>query len=131
MNSNSLKKGFWYFVSSMSVLLAIVFGMTSAFLIMKDKQNTDMIRFLAEQRNLDKAQIEKLSVALYQSNNALIAAKNDANLVKAKLDNALIPESNVQQAFEVHIAKPVSESFTEAWKEVSSSSKKAWNYVFN
>jgi hypothetical protein len=136
-NSELLKKCVINFVISVFALISVASIVAVAMLLVKDAQSQHQIRYLVEQQAFNKKQIAALTTALSETRQQVVAAKaetaaikTEATVTKVQLNNALVPQATVSEAFYVNVSEPVSRTATEVWKNVSESSRKAWNYVF-
>jgi mannitol-specific phosphotransferase system IIBC component len=126
-----IKKSVFNFAIGIASLSLIVSLLFNAMLLVKVDEDQQNIGILVSQAQADKAQIQNLTVVLHNANERVQKAESNLKQVQFKLDSALVPQSNVQEAFKENVAKPVTETSKGLWHLAVDNSKRAWNYVFH
>lgn len=69
---------------------------------------------------------DKIAVMAFE----LDTKNKELGFVKAKLENAILPQATFAEAFNDVVAEPVSSTTKNLWSSLNTGAAKAWSYVF-
>lgn len=120
---NLIKKSITVFTLAVLPALTVVLIIFSSMMAIKISEDQKMILSLMQER-------ERTAIQLNAAMSELFDTKNKLKTVQYKLENAIVPQATLSEAFKEKVSKPVAETTTALWVDVKDGSKAAWNYVF-